>query len=115
MQLIAEGNAKFASVPAGGAVASSGAAAAGGAAPAAAEEKAEEKKEEEKVRTIAYSPAVVILTQDCICRRSPTTIWASVYSTKKSRCIMLAYFCILSHVAFVAEYTVLLTRRDTFF
>ncbi|EGO22159.1 hypothetical protein SERLADRAFT_472573 [Serpula lacrymans var. lacrymans S7.9] len=47
--LIAEGSAKLASVPSGGAVAvSSGGAAAGGAPAAAAEEKKEEKKEEEK-------------------------------------------------------------------
>ncbi|KAI0328667.1 ribosomal protein 60S [Cubamyces sp. BRFM 1775] len=46
-QLIAEGSAKLASVPSGGAVASSGAA--GGApAAAAAEEKKEEEKKEEK-------------------------------------------------------------------
>nr|VWO94599.1 Zinc finger transcription factor 1 [Ganoderma boninense] len=45
--LIAEGSAKLASVPSGGAVAASSAPAAGGAA-AAAEEAKEEKKEEEK-------------------------------------------------------------------
>jgi len=48
--LIAEGSAKLASVPSGGAVASSGgaAAASGGAAAPAAEEKKEEEKAEEK-------------------------------------------------------------------
>ncbi|KAH7927829.1 ribosomal protein 60S [Leucogyrophana mollusca] len=48
--LIAEGSAKLASVPSGGAVSAGGAAApaAGGAPAAAAEEKKEEKKEEEK-------------------------------------------------------------------
>ncbi|KAH7914851.1 60s acidic ribosomal protein-domain-containing protein [Hygrophoropsis aurantiaca] len=48
--LIAEGSAKLASVPSGGAVAGGGGApaAAGGAPAAAAEEKKEEKKEEEK-------------------------------------------------------------------
>ncbi|KAI0629292.1 60s acidic ribosomal protein-domain-containing protein [Trametes polyzona] len=45
--LIAEGSAKLASVPSGGAVAASGAAA-GGAPAAAAEEKKEEEKKEEK-------------------------------------------------------------------
>ncbi|KAK7686396.1 60s acidic ribosomal protein P2 [Cerrena zonata] len=45
--LIAEGSAKLASVPSGGAVAASSGGAAGGA-PAAAAEKEEEKKEEEK-------------------------------------------------------------------
>ncbi|KAH9847285.1 60s acidic ribosomal protein-domain-containing protein [Lenzites betulinus] len=45
--LIAEGSAKLASVPSGGAVASSGGAA-GGAPAAAAEEKKEEEKKEEK-------------------------------------------------------------------
>ncbi|KAI8996562.1 60s acidic ribosomal protein-domain-containing protein [Trametes punicea] len=48
-QLIAEGSAKLASVPSGGAVAASSGAAAGGApAAAAAEEKKEEEKKEEK-------------------------------------------------------------------
>ncbi|KAH9893486.1 60s acidic ribosomal protein-domain-containing protein [Cubamyces lactineus] len=46
-QLIAEGSAKLASVPSGGAVASSGGAA-GAPAAAAAEEKKEEEKKEEK-------------------------------------------------------------------
>ncbi|KAI0352306.1 ribosomal protein 60S [Trametes cingulata] len=46
--LIAEGSAKLASVPSGGAVAAAGGAAAGGAPAAAAEEKKEEEKKEEK-------------------------------------------------------------------
>ncbi|OSD03097.1 ribosomal protein 60S [Trametes coccinea BRFM310] len=47
-QLIAEGSAKLASVPSGGAVAASGGAAAGGASAAAAEDTKEEEKKEEK-------------------------------------------------------------------
>ena len=51
--LIAEGSAKFASVPSGGAGGAAPAAAAGGAGGAAPEEKKEEeKKEEEKVRFV---------------------------------------------------------------
>ncbi|KAI6044314.1 ribosomal protein 60S [Pisolithus marmoratus] len=46
--LIAEGSAKLASVPSGGAVAAPSAAAAGGAAPAAAAAAEEEEKKEEK-------------------------------------------------------------------
>ena len=69
-------------VPSGGAVASS---AGGAAAPAAAaaEEKAEEK-EEEKVRINDLSACWerVLTTCTIVHRRSPTTTWASVCSTK---------------------------------
>ncbi|KLO19062.1 ribosomal protein 60S [Schizopora paradoxa] len=47
-ELIAEGSAKFASVPSGGAAASSGSAAPAAAAAAAVEEKKEEKEEEKE-------------------------------------------------------------------
>ena len=98
--MIAEGSSKLASVPSGGAAVASSGAAAGGAAPAAAEEKAEEKKVEEKVGRL-YAYIVVLDSDDALfCRRSLTTIWASVSSTKMFvACIMLAPRCIaiLSH------------------
>ena len=85
LQLIAEGSAKLSSVPSGGAVAASGGAAAGGAgAAAAAEEKEEEKKEEEKVRVlhVVHDPVICSRSVFLRYRRSPTTTWASVSSTK---------------------------------
>jgi hypothetical protein len=87
--LIAEGSTKLASVPsggAGGAAPAAGGAAAGGA----AEEKEEEKKEEGMSFPSHISPHTLpgikhntnIVTSQR--RKSPTRIWASVSSTKRS-------------------------------
>ena len=61
---------------------------AGGAAPAAAAEKEEEKKEEEKVRSSSFTArhGCNELTRFAmVCRRNPTTTWASVCSIKWER------------------------------
>ena len=70
------------SVPSGGAVASGGgsaAAASGGAAPAAAAEEKKEEKAEEKASLLVFQRVHIF---ERYYRRSPTTTWASVSSTK---------------------------------
>lgn len=79
--MIAEGSAKLASVPSGGAGAApaAGGAAAGGAA-------AEAPKEEAKEEGTALPPFLQIfamLLTPIQRRRSPTTTWDSVFSTKR--------------------------------
>lgn len=85
LQLIAEGSSKLASVPSGGA---GGAPAAGGAAAGGAAEAVEEKKVEEGKSTPASprcaTPALRTCTDKLLQRRrSPTTTWDSVFSTKR--------------------------------
>ena len=97
-QLIAEGSSKLSSVPSGGAAVSAGGASAGAAAGgAAAAEAAEEKKEEEKV-CVGFLTPQRILTM-LFCRRSPTTTWASVSSTKSLRTlyhVSITMYCLSS-------------------
>jgi large subunit ribosomal protein LP2 len=81
-QLIAEGSSKLSSVPSGGGgggVAAASGGGGGGGGGAAAAEAEPEKKEEAKVSTLI---SVLILITNYFYRKSPTTIWALVCSTK---------------------------------
>ena len=83
LQLISEGSAKLASVPSGGSGGGAAPAAGGASGGGAAEEAKEEEKEEGTTFENASNPAGSCILTVPQRRRSPTTIWDSVFSTNR--------------------------------
>ena len=82
---------------------------AAGGAPAAEEKAEEKKKEEEKVRVPARSRWWEVCDARCsrrVCRRSPTTTWASVSLTNYTCMTILCVIPLYSYTTTIAKATV---------
>lgn len=79
-------------MPSGGGGGGAAAPAAGGAPAAAAAEEKKEEKVEEKVCVLRVFVSPFLLMDVAVPRRSPTTIWASVFSIKRICSVCTQYY-----------------------